>query len=403
LAGSGKYASNWQRQAYRKLQMITLKKSHFILIALIIAALIFLGLKLNQGKPVVAEEAKAESQSATKAALTVDLVRPTRNAIAHTVAANGSISPWQEAIIGSESNGLMLTGVLVNVGDSVKQGQLLAQFSASTIAADMAQAQANLSEAKANALEAADNAARARSIQDTGALSAQQIEQYIMQETTSKARVAAAEATLQSQQIRNKQTKVTAPDSGIISARAATVGAVVSPGQELFKLIRQGRLEWRAELTSSDIGQIKNGMIANLTLPDGNAITGKVRTTSPMVDMQTRNAIVFVDIAANQAKAGMFARGTFDIGTKDVLTLPAAAIVMKDGFAYVMQVAADGRIKQLKIQTGERAGANVEVIGLDNAINSDFVASGGAFLADGDLVTVAGKTATDVKPISKKE
>jgi HlyD family secretion protein len=385
--------------------MITLKKTHLILIALVIAALIFLAFKLSQGKPDVAEEAKEESQSATKAALTVDLVRPTRSSIAHTVAANGSISPWQEAIIGSEVNGSMLTQVLVNVGDSVKQGQLLAQFSASTITADVAQAQANLAEAKANALEAADNAARARSIQDTGALSAQQIEQYIALETTSKARVAAAAATLQSQQIRNKQTKVTAPDSGIISARAATVGAVVSPGQELFKLIRQGRLEWRAELTSSDIGQIKNGMIVNLTLPDGNAITGKVRTTSPMVDMQTRNAIVFVDIAAGSAKAGMFARGTFDIGTKEVLTLPAAAIVMKDGFAYVMQVAADGRIKQLKIQAGERAGANVEVIGLDAAINSDFVASGGAFLADGDLVTVAGEMPANAKsmPISKKE
>ena len=381
--------------------MITLKKSHLILIALVIVALIFLAYKLNQDQPTV----KAESQSVAKAALTVDLVRPARNTIAHTVAANGSISPWQEAIIGSEVNGLMLTQVLVNVGDTVKQGQLLAQFSASTIAADVAQAQANLSEAKANALEAADNAARARSIQESGALSAQQIEQYIALETTSKARVAAAEATLQSHLIRNKQTRVTAPDNGIISARAATVGAVVSPGQELFKLIRQGRLEWRAELTSSDIGQIKNGMVANLTLPDGNTITGKVRTISPIIDMQTRNAIVFVDIAASQAKAGMFARGTFEIGTKEVLTLPAAAIVMKDGFAYVMQVATDGRVKQLKIQTGERAGANVEVMGLDATINSDFVASGGAFLADGDLVTVAGKIPANAgsKPISKAE
>jgi HlyD family secretion protein len=386
--------------------MITLKKSHWfliklVLIALVIAAFIFLGLKLNQGKPEAT--VKEGSQSATKAALTVDLVRPARNVIASTIAANGSISPWQEAIIGSEVNGLMLTQVLVNVGDSVKQGQLLAQFSASTINADIAQAQANLAEAKANAAEAADNAARARSIQETGALSTQQIEQYVMQETTSKARVAAAEATLQSHLIRNKQTKVIAPDNGIISARAATVGAVVSPGQELFKLIRQGRLEWRAELTSSDIGQIKNGIQANLTLPDGNTITGKVRIASPMVDTQTRNAIVFVDIPAGSAKAGMFARGTFDIGTKEVLTLPAAAIVMKDGFAYVMQVGADGRVKQLKIQTGERTGANVEVMGLDTATNSDFVASGGAFLADGDLVAIANQKPGSAKPINPAE
>jgi HlyD family secretion protein len=339
------------------------------------------------------------SEQTTKAALTVDLVRPARNTMTNTIAANGSIAPWQEAVIGSESNGLMLAQVLVNVGDNVKRGQLLAEFSTAAIATDIAQAQANLAEAKANALEAEGNASRARSIQETGALSTQQIEQLIALEATSKARVAAAAATLQSQQIKLKQTKVIAPDSGIISGRAATVGAVVSPGQELFKLIRQGRLEWRAELTSSDIGQIKNGMQANLTLPDGSTITGKVRTASPMVDMQTRNAIVFVDIASNQAKAGMFARGTFDIGTKDVLTLPATAVVMKDGFAYVMEVAADGRVKQLKIQTGERAGTNVEIIGAD--LNSDFVASGGAFLADGDMVSITGKTMPSAKPIKQ--
>lgn len=348
---------------------------------------------------VTQSAATSSPQAAAKPALTVDLVRPVLTSINQTISANGSIAPWQEAIVGAEVNGLMLTHVLVNVGDSVKQGQLLAQFSASTITADIAQAQANLAEAKANALEAADNAARARSIKDTGALSTQQIEQYIALETTTNARVVAAAATLQSQQIRNKQTRVVAPDSGIISVRTATVGAVVSPGQELFKLIRQGRLEWRAELTSSDIGQIKNSMTANLILPDGSAITGKVRTASPMVDTQTRNATVFVDIPIGSAKAGMFARGTFDIGTKDVLTLPAAAIVMKDGFVYVMQVAADGRVNQLKIQTGDRVGANVEVIGAD--VNSDFVASGGAFLADGDVVSIAGKTMPATKPIKQ--
>ena len=385
---------------------MTLKKSHYILIAIVVATLAFLAFKLNQTNPAT-EQAAIDNSAPVKTALTVDLVKPTRSTIKQTISANGSIAPWQEAVIGSETSGLMLTQVLVNVGDSVRRGQLLAQFSATTITADMAQAQANLAEAKANALEATGNASRARSIQDTGALSTQQIEQLISLEATSKARVAAAEATLQSQQIKLNQTKVTAPDDGIISARLATVGAVVSPGQELFKLIRQGRLEWRAELTASDIGQIKNGMLANLTLPDGSAITGKVRTTSPMIDTQTRNAMVFVDIALGQAKAGMFARGTFDIGTKQVLTLPASAIVMKDGFAYVMQVADDGqvktesRVKQIKIQTGSREATNIEVIGLDAAENNHFVASGGAFLADGDLVAVAGRASKNTKPITQ--
>ena len=133
---------------------MTFKKSHFILIALVMAALTFLGFKLMQNKPTD-EQATDDKSALAKTALTVDLAQPTRATIKQTISANGSISPWQEAVIGSESSGLMLTQVLVNVGDSVKRGQLLAQFSASTIAADIAQAQANVAEAKANALEAA--------------------------------------------------------------------------------------------------------------------------------------------------------------------------------------------------------------------------------------------------------
>jgi multidrug efflux pump subunit AcrA (membrane-fusion protein) len=119
--------------------------------------------------------------------------------------------------------------------------------------------------------------------------------------------------------------------------------------------------------------------------------------------MQTRNAIVFVDIPAGSAKAGMFARGTFEIGKKEIVTLPAGAVVMKDGFAYVMQVGADGRVKQVKIQTGGRESGNVEIIGLDTAMENNFVSAGGAFLADGDLVSIAGQTTTAITPISKAE
>jgi RND family efflux transporter MFP subunit len=345
------------------------------------------------------------SQS-TKAALTVNLVKPSRTLMNQNITANGSISPWQEAVIGSESSGLMLAQVLVNVGDKVKRGQLLAEFSTATIAADIAQAQANLAEAKANAIEANGNASRARSIQETGALSMQQIEQLIALDATSKARVAAAEATLQSQQIKMKQTKVYAPDSGIISSRAATVGAVVSPGQELFKLIRQGRLEWRAELTSSKIGAIKQGLNANLTMPSGEQVVGKVRMVSPMVDTQTRNAMVFVDLPANnQIKSGMFARGSFEIGENESVTLPASALVLRDGFAYLMQIDNQNQsdkqihVKQIKVQMGKRVGDMVEIMGLENSMNHDFVAKGGAFLADGDAVNVVGNTAPlEIKP-----
>lgn len=334
--------------------------------------------------------AETASNHDSKPALTVNTVKPVRAMLNQNVTANGSIAAWQEAIIGAETSGLALKEVLVNVGDNVKHGQVLARFNDSTIQADLAQATANVAETKAAALEAAGNATRARSIQDSGAISKQQVEQLLSLEATTQARLQAMQAAIQTQQVRLKQTVLTAPDSGIISTRSATVGAVASSGQELFRLIRQGRLEWRAELTSSDVSKIKPGMTANFTLPDGTNLTGKVRTTSPIVDSQTRNAIVFVDFSntGNQAKVGMYARGSFVIGTKEALVLPATAVVMKDGFAYVMQVDAQNKVRQVKVQTGNREEGNVEIIGLDEHENSQFVATGGAFLADGDRVNV---------------
>ncbi|MEQ1488064.1 MAG: efflux RND transporter periplasmic adaptor subunit [Methylotenera sp.] len=327
---------------------------------------------------------------APKASLSVSTVKPQQTLLHKTINANGNVAAWQESSISAETNGLLLREVLVNIGDQVKRGQVLARFSAATIETDIAQMQANIAEAQAMLTEASSNANRARSIQDSGALSKQQIEQYITAEATAKARLNASQANLNAQNIRLKQTAVLAPDDGIISQNPATVGTVYAAGQELFRLIRKGRIEWRADLTSADISQIKTGMKARITLPDGSSTHGKVRTIAPSVDAKTRNAVVFVDMPAGSAKIGMFARGDFVIGETNSLTLPNSAIVMRDGFAYVMQVESNHKIKQTKVQLGQRKDDRVEILNLA-ATDASFVESGGAFLADGDSVRVINK------------
>ncbi|MES2579643.1 MAG: efflux RND transporter periplasmic adaptor subunit [Pseudomonadota bacterium] len=389
------------------------KKNRLIWIVLAIAialAVYFLIIKQKQpdSKDVSAETTKAQASN-TNAALTVNTAKIKRTMLNLTIPANGNIAPWQEAVVGAEVNGLLLNEVLVNVGDTVKRGQILARFASGLVSADLAQASANLAEAKAAAIEATGNASRAKSIQNSGALSTQQIEQYLSAEASTKARVEAAEATLNLQNIKLKQTTVNAPDDGIVSSRTATVGSVAAAGQELFKLVRKGRLEWRAELTSADINKIHIGMKADLTLPDGNILTGKVRAIAPSIDSQTRNALVYVDIPADTAKAGMYARGIFVLESTEAYTLPADAIVLRDGFAYAMQVIAKpsdknspmqtgglnhiAQIKQIKVNTGRRSGDLVELLDVDNkTLENHFVASGGAFLADGDTVRVVPKS-----------
>ena len=137
--------------------------------------------------------------------------------------------------------------------------------------AELAQSKAAMAETEATLAEAAANAQRARELQASGALSAQQINQYLTAERTAQARLEAQRALFKTQQLRLAQTQVLAPDNGVISARNATVGAVVPAGMELFRLIRQGRLEWRAEVVANELtgmGAIVDEAIAYRTVPE---------------------------------------------------------------------------------------------------------------------------------------
>jgi HlyD family secretion protein len=375
------------------MKLPALSKNTIILVA--VGALLLCG-----GAFFLYQKTKAETQkddktpAVNKAALSVSTVSLGNGALGLQLQANGNVAAWQEAIIGAEVSGLKLTDVRVNVGDVVKKGEVLATFSADSARADVLQAQASLAEAQATAAEAAGNAARARSLQDTGALSTQQIAQFTTAETTAKARVEAARAMLTNTQVRLKNGQLTAPDNGVISARMATVGSVVGAGSELFRMVRQGRLEWRAEVTSTEVTRIKPGTLATVTAASGAQVQGKVRVVAPTVDASTRNTLVYVDLPAHpDIKAGMFAKGEFALGSTAALTLPQQALVLRDGFTYAMRVETNNKVSQLKLQTGRRVGDAVEI--LQGAKTGErFVASGAAFLADGDTVKIIAAPAT---------
>ncbi len=346
---------------------------------------------LAQAPSALADDKKA---AAAKPALTVTTVRPQKTRLPIRLTANGNVAAWQEAVISSESNGLRLADVKVNVGDVVSKGEVLAVFAADTPQAEVAQARAALMEAEAAAAEAKANAERARSIENTGALSAQQISQYTTAEATALARAASARAMLAAAELRLRHTKVVAPDAGVISSRSATVGAVAGPGTELFRMIRQGRLEWRAEVTAADLRNIRIGTGAVVRAPNGSELTGKVRMVAPTIDPQTRSALVYVDLPPNNGKqppfkAGMFASGQFELGASDALTVPQQAITVRDGFSYVFRLNQDQRVSQVKVQTGRRIGERIEVLqGL--APDAQIVSAGAGFLNDGDLVRNTG-------------
>ncbi|EIJ33060.1 efflux RND transporter periplasmic adaptor subunit [Thiothrix nivea] len=325
--------------------------------------------------PVRAEE--APDALPAKPALAVSVATPVEESWNTGITANGAIAPWHEAIIASEIGGLRVTDVLVDIGDEVKKGQELVRLAQAAVKADVAQKQASLAEARANA-------ERARLLKSSGALPAQQIDQYLTGE-------AVAEAALEAQQIRLAQTRILAPDDGVISSRAATLGAVVQTGTELFRLVRQNRVEWQAAVTSQDMGRVQPGQKARLNLPDGGSVEGEVRVVSPTLDANTRNATAYISLPpGNPAKPGMFAEGEILTGSETALTVPQASVILRDGKNYVFALGTDNKVMQRSVKTGRRANGKVEILdGLST--DAKVVATGGAFLNDGDTVEVVDK------------
>lgn len=352
-----------------------------------VAALTYRG---GAGEPAERSPPGTQPTSAG-AALTVTTVRPMSVLWPETLTVSGAISAWQEASVSSEVSGASLVEVLVDVGDQVQKGQLLARFDAAPLEAAYAQQEAALNEALARLVEADANATRARQLRDTQAISEFDLIKANAAAQGAQAQVDSARARLHSQRLALDHTRVTAPDDGVVSARNAMLGSVAAPGTELFRLVRQNRLEWRAEVTAAKLGAVHVGQQAELHLADGSVVSGSVRQVAPVVDSDTRTAIAYVALepGTTSVRPGMFASGRLQLGERVGMALPASAIVERDGFEYAFRLeGVDApRAMQVKVTSGRRLDGNVEIVdGLSP--QDDVVRSGGEFLSDGDTVRV---------------
>ena len=338
-------------------------------------------------------DAKEEVRAA-RAALTVNTVKPTRDKWPVIIPATGSLAAWQEAVIAAETGGLRITQLYVDVGSVVHRGQKLAQLAAELVQADLEQQQARVAQAKAELAEARANADRARGVIGSNAMSEQQINQYIIGQDKAQANLVAAEAQLKNPQIRLQQTTIVAVDDGVISTRSATLGSVVQVGTELFRMVRQNRIEWRAEVMADQVGNIRSGQKVRLQLSNGETLVGAVRIAAPAFDVSTRKTLVYVDLPASKsAHPGMFASGEILVGADSTLTLPQTAVVLRDGFSYVFEIGDAQHVVKRKVTTGRRTDDRIEIVdGL--AEQALVVATGGAFLNDGDTVRIDEPAAT---------
>lgn len=324
-------------------------------------------------------------------ALSVTVARAEMQPLASMQQASGAIVAWQEGSIGARISGLPIVAVEVNVGDAVKKGQVLARLDDATVRTELTQAQANLAQAQAAARQADANRDRALALKSSGALSEQDILQNTTLAVSGAAQVAQASAALTAAQLKLRYTALTAPDDGVISARIAALGLISQSGAEMFRFIRQGRLEWRAELNASQVSQVRPGLRVSIRLPDGGSVSGKVRQIAPALSADTRLGIAYVDldsesVALAGARAGMFASGEIERSVSPGITVPAQSVVIRDGRSYVMRLQGNNAA-QIPVNTGRRDGRVTEILSGIKA-GDVVVVRGAGFVNDKDTVRI---------------
>lgn len=339
---------------------------------------------------------KPEDKPETEApkSLAVTAVTVGEKAMANNLRLSGSIAPWEEVRLGVELSGYRVQSVLVETGAIVKRGDVLLKLDARLLDMERAQAEAQLAQAKANMELAVANGKRARDMLAKKVISTQQAEEWMAGEKTTAAAVQVAAAAVDAARLRQDFAVLRAPHDGVIAVRSVDPGQVVNPGDVLMTLVRDGRLEWRAEVTEANLLAINPGQTISLKCPDGSDVTGTVRTRSPGLDARTRTGLVYADLPDPKGlRAGMFAEGAITLGETASLRVPSGALLLRDGFAYVYVIDQDSKARERRVELGDRQQGWVEIrTGL--TAGERIVSKGAAFIGDGDAVRVVEGTAS---------
>lgn len=293
------------------------------------------------------------------------------------VETSGVIAPWQEAVINAQIGGYQVVEIRADVGDVVQKGQVLAILNQ-----EFLEVQRDELQAKWN--RAAADLKRAATLSTKGNISEKDLLQVQTEEKIAK-------ALLEQKLLEIKYATVTAPDAGVIVSRSAMLGQVGQLGTELFRIIRQNRLEWRAEIAASDFSKVAAGQKVEVDFPDGGVAVGIVRMISPTLDDTTRRGLVYADLTGDSvARAGMYNGGRILLGKRRALVVPAASLLVRDGRHYVAKVLGPENgtsVSLVPVAIGRYSGDRTEVT---NGLSPEdtIIGEGAGLLDDGDRVRV---------------
>lgn len=343
------------------------------------------------------DDKKADTKAGGNAAgQTVSVVVASLQNLPRTVTASGTVTAWEEVPVGAETGGLTATGVFVDEGSYVRQGQPLVQMNDVLLRAQLRQQQASVQSAQANA--ARDQAAlgRAQELKERGFLSQASLDTALANKRASDANVAAAEASLSETRTRLSQATIKAPVAGLVISRSVTRGQIISPGTELFRIVRDGRLELDAQVPETDLALVRAGQSAVISSDQISETTGRVRIVTPEVNAENRLGIARIALVGGGFRPGMFARARIQVGDQAAVTVPTASVLYRENRAGVFVLGSDNHARFVQVTVLSRTTDSTAVSGLP--AGSRVVVAGAGFLGDGDRVTVAPARPAPARP-----
>ena len=353
-------------------------------------------ISLVSGAALILLITMAYAYGGERSALTVVVAPLQKSSIENRIVATGTVAAWRNMSVGSEAGGLAVTEILVDEGDVVRRGEVLARLNQSVLKAQVVQQEAAIVELEATLHNAKADVERTREV-SRGVISAQTILQRETLVKTTTAKLQAARALLDEGRAKLRQTDITAPANGLIASRNITLGQVVQTGTELFRIIRDGRIEVDTKVPESSLSRILPDQAAVVTGPDGQKVEAKVRRVAPMVDAGSRLGTVHIVLPAKTSlKPGMFANVVIKANAVMALAVPLKSLIWRNATANVFTVGHDGTARLKKISTGRITSNAVEVTaGLQ--LGDRIVVEGAGLLSDGDRVRVVMASANDME------
>ncbi|WP_296172566.1 efflux RND transporter periplasmic adaptor subunit [uncultured Brevundimonas sp.] len=319
---------------------------------------------------------------------TVSVATSIEQALPRVIVASGTVSAWEEVPVGAETGGLTAVGVYVDEGSYVRQGQVLVKLNDALLQAQLRQQQAGVQTAEANAARDDAALARAQELKQRGFLSQASLDTALANQRASAANLASAQASLSETRTRLAQSEIKAPVSGLIISRSVTKGQIVAAGTELFRMVREGRLELDAQVPETDLPTLRAGQTATITSNEGVATSGTIRIVTPEVDAQTRLGLARITLSPGSGlKPGMFARASITAGAQPTTVVPTAAVLYRNNKSGVFVLDAQNAAHFRPVTVLSRRDDQTSISSVEPGVR--VVVQGAGFLNEGDKVTIA--------------